>query len=289
MKFFSLILGFIVVFGSVVWAQKQNEVIKEEKPFSVQNGKKVLYVDNLFGSVEITGYDGDRLIIEVDKTITAKNDDDLAKGMKDIQLAIVDLDDGYYVYIETGYTSFDIEKRKVRYDNCGRDWDDYDFNCDFKVRIPENVILYASTVNHGDVEIENITGDHRVRNVNGSIAIKDVSGNTSAHTVNGDIDVIYRTIPTGDCSYETINGDINVYVPRKISAEIEIETFNGEFYTSFEDIRSLGNRVVREEESENGSTKYKLSSSPVFQIGDGDLKLSFNSFNGDMYLKQIKN
>jgi len=37
-------------------------------------------------------------------------------------------------------------------------------------------------------------------------------------------------------------------------------------------------------ESNDGGMTYKVSSKPVFQIGDGDIKLSFNSFNGDMYL-----
>ena len=284
MKATFLLIPALIFCGIVSMAQKHNETITEERSFRVSDGKEVFYIANIIGSVEIIGTKEDQLTIEVDKTILAKNSTDLETGVEEIQLEIIELDDGYYVFIKTGYSFFDYENRRVKYDYCGVNWDDYDFHCDFKVLVPEKVKLYASTVNNGNILVENILGDHKVMNVNGSITLKDVSGNTTAHTVNGDVNVNYRNTPTGNCSYETINGDITVSVPGNLSAEIEVDTFNGDFFTSYENIRSKGNRVEKTRESHDKGTTYKISSRPVFQIGEGDMKLSFNSFNGDMYL-----
>jgi len=272
---------------TVSHAQKHTEAIVEERAFRSSDGMEMLYIDNIYGSVEVVGTKSDQLVIEVKKNITAKAKADLEKGIEEIQLEIVELDDGYYVYIKTAYSSFDAENRRLKYENCGSDWDDYDFRCDFKVRVPEKVKLYASTVNNGNVLVEDIIGDHKVTNVNGSITMINVSGNTIAQTVNGDVDVTYKETPTSYCTYETINGDITVNVTGSLSAEIEVDTFNGEFFTSYKDVRAMANKVERSEEAGEGGMTYKVSSKPVFKIGDGELKLSFSSFNGDMYLLRM--
>jgi len=286
MKIISILLITMFLVPAVAFSQEHHETITRELPFNSADNMERFYISNLFGSVDVEGYRGDEIIIQLDQTITANSREDLDKGIEKVKLEVVTLDDGYYVYINNGSNYFDMEERKVRYEDCNYDWGDFEYHCEFTIRVPEKIWLYASNVNGGDVSVKNITGDHKVMNVNGSIYIVNVSGKTIAHTVNGDVEVSYKTDPSENCSYETINGDIEVYVSDRISAEVEIETFNGDFYTSFDDIKSLGNRVEKTEKKNNGGVTYKLSSTPVFQVGDGNMKLSFNSFNGNMYLRR---
>jgi DUF4097 and DUF4098 domain-containing protein YvlB len=163
---------------------------------------------------------------------------------------------------------------------------EYDYKMDFIVKIPASVHLELSTINNGDLTIENAAGIIKASNINGSIRLTNVVSQANVHTINGDVDVEYAKNPGKDCSFYTLNGDINAFFPPGLSAQISFESFNGSFYTDLPKMETLPAKV--EKASDGDGVKYKISDGH-FQVGSGGSLLAFETFNGNVYLKQKRN
>jgi hypothetical protein len=64
---------------------------------------------------------------------------------------------------------------------------------------------------------------------------------------------------------------------------MSFESFNGDFFTNIDKLESLPVRV--EKENTNDGIKYKVSGNR-YKIGSGGAFLDFETFNGDVYLKE---
>ncbi|HEY5919327.1 MAG TPA: hypothetical protein VIU13_18035, partial [Chryseolinea sp.] len=108
-----------------------------------------------------------------------------------------------------------------------------------------------------------------------------------ASTINGDVDVEYVTNPTKDCRFYSLNGDINAWFQRGLAANMSFESFNGSFYTNIEKLENMPAQVEKKD-SEKG-IKYKINGNR-YKIGSGgNTFLDFETFNGDVYLKEKTN
>ena len=65
-------------------AQKKEfkETIKKELSYENSGNDRMLEVQNLNGSITVEGYDGDMVLVEVEKTISAQNANDLELGKR---------------------------------------------------------------------------------------------------------------------------------------------------------------------------------------------------------------
>ena len=206
-------------------------------------------------------------------------------------------------YVEGGCNEFGRNTRnKNNHDNWGShggwgyEWNNngrgrgcnppYDYTLDFTIKVPASVNLILSTINDGDVTVENTKGALRVENVNGSIKLSRISREATATTVNGDVDIEYVTNPLKDCRFYSLNGDINAWFQKGLAANMSFESFNGDFFTNVERLESLP--VMVEKEQRTNGTKYKVKGNR-FKIGNGGVFLDFETFNGDVYLKEKTN
>jgi DUF4097 and DUF4098 domain-containing protein YvlB len=104
-----------------------------------------------------------------------------------------------------------------------------------------------------------------------------------ASTINGDVDIEYAKNPVKDCKFYSLNGDINAYFQKGLAANFSFESFNGDFYTDIEPLESL---PVQVEQTKNGeNVKYKVNGNR-YKIRTGGPLLDFETFNGDVYLKE---
>jgi DUF4097 and DUF4098 domain-containing protein YvlB len=154
----------------------------------------------------------------------------------------------------------------------------------FTVKVPSSIILIASTINDGDVIVENVKGAVFANNVNGSIKLTRLVGQTEAHTVNGDVDLDYVQNPTGDCRYYSLNGDINANFKKGLGANVSFESYNGDFFTNVDKLESLP--VELEKKTSKNGLKLKVNGNR-YKVGNGGVKLDFETFNGNVYLKEI--
>jgi DUF4097 and DUF4098 domain-containing protein YvlB len=154
---------------------------------------------------------------------------------------------------------------------------------DFTVKIPRSVNVMASTINEGNVEVLNVSGVVSAHNINGSIKLLNLSKEADASTINGDVDIEYAQNPLKACRFYSLNGDINAWFKKGLAANMKFESFNGSFYTNVESLETLPTEV-RKENTNNG-TKYKINGNQ-FKIGKGGALLDFETFNGNVYLKE---
>ncbi len=165
---------------------------------------------------------------------------------------------------------------------------DYNVKLVYTVKVPNNVDLYVSTVNDGDIAVKNVYGTLSINNVNGGIDITNAKGTTKAHTVNGPVTVTYLSNPPDASSYYSVNGELNVTYPRTLSADVEFKSINGEFFTDFPDTQILPSRVTKTEAHGKSGTTYKLSKASDVRFGAGGKTLKFETLNGNIYIKEQK-
>lgn len=285
MKKLSLISTILSIMCLQCFAQEHKEKINKEFALpSKDNG--VLILANINGSIDVEGYDGDKIILEIEKYIYADEESDLQKGIKEMGVEFDLKGDSLYAYLKGPF--------QVRFQYGGwqysGNWEDrnYDYKFDFKIKVPNSLNLQVSTVNKGYVNVSNIDARSiKTNNVNGKITLHKISGETRAHTVNGDIKVTYTKNPEGKSSFRTINGDIEVFCLKSLSTSIGFDTMNGDMFTDFEDLTYLPAKMVKETKKSGKKTTYKIDYKEAFQIGEGNHTMEFKTLNGDVYLKKI--
>ena len=277
---------FLGVGTLAIKAQKKEfkEVISKE--IALRNdASHTLVVKNVFGSIAIEGYQGDKVLLEVERTISAKNSEDLELGKKELQLKVVEEEKRIILHPDAPYIEFD--KDNLRYNWCNNNDDiPYDHKLSFKLKVPNSVKINVSTINDGEVSVKNTKGNYlQVSNINGGISLHNITGTTKLSCINGEVDISYAKNPTSDSEYHSLNGDINISYQKSLSANISFKSMNGELYTDF-DINKQYNKAKRNT-GDKRMGKYKYESKPIVQIGNGGVEFNFETLNGDVIIKKI--
>ncbi|MBT1712579.1 hypothetical protein KK062_30370, partial [Fulvivirgaceae bacterium PWU5] len=74
---------------------------------------------------------------------------------------------------------------------------------DFTLKVPAGIHVMVSTINEGDITVENVKGVVDANNINGSIKLSDLVREAEASTINGDVDIEYDKNPVKDCRFYT--------------------------------------------------------------------------------------
>jgi DUF4097 and DUF4098 domain-containing protein YvlB len=297
-KYTAFILGLLVT--PLAYAQQFSEKITKEYSFEKKSTDNAVMVANMNGNIKVTGYEGDKIMLEVTRTIYAKTDARLEKGKQEVQLGLLDRADTLIFYVEVGCNTF---ARKGNFKNgkwgnagWGYNWDcnnrnckpEYDYKMDFVLKVPASVHMMVSTINDGDITVENMKGIVSANNINGSIKLTNLVREADVSTINGDVDIEYTTNPVKDCRFYTLNGDINASFQKGLAASLSFESFNGSFFTNIDKMEMLPARVEKSDKGGEG-TRYKVHSNR-YQVGKGGMAfLDFETFNGNVYLREKVN
>ncbi len=260
-------------------AQEYKEHIS--KQFTMANGTLAVY--NVFGSINVEGYAGDKIIMEIDETISGDSQQIVDEGKKEFKLMFDQKADSVIAYIAAPYDSRPHRwQREYEY----RPRIEYTYKLDYTIKVPFNMALCVSTVNDGHMYVKNVYGALKVTNVNGGIEIVNAKGATYAHTVNGPVTVNYLSVPPDASSYQTINGKMNITFPANLAADLEFKSMNGQFYTDFPDVEMLPAQVIKTAAKGNSGTVYKLNKNQQVRVGAGGKVFKFETLNGDIYIKK---
>jgi len=292
-----------ILFTGTLMAQNHTEKISREFTLEKKSLDNALIVANINGDVTVSSYEGEKIVVEVTKTIKAKTDARLEKGKSEIKLGVIDRADTLVLFVEGPCISFGRANRKNNGDNrwsrtghFSYDWNDcnnsrscreeYDYTMDFLIKVPASMNILVSTVNDGDILVENVKGSVVANNINGSIKLTNLVREADASTINGDLDVTYIKNPDKACRFYSLNGDINALFQIGLAANLSFESFNGDFYTDIQPLEALPVKVEKTEEGEG--IKYKVNGNR-YKIRTGGALLDFETFNGDVFLKEKTN
>jgi hypothetical protein len=276
----------LLVAGCIATSQgryntEERETIRRTLEFPSGQGAKILDVDNVIGSIRVTGYDGRTVEIVANRTIRAESKEKIQTAKEEVPLEISQKAETISIFADwprwdrsSGSTS------RARWRDPG-----YEVSFDFDIRVPRETEIRLSTVNNGEIHVENVTGDFDVNNVNGGIDMRSVAGSGRAHTINGPVTVTFARNPQRNSHFGSLNGDIQVTFQGNLSADLRFKSFNGGVYTDFS-VKALP-IPVNTPERRDGKFVYKSTFSGA-RIGDGGPMMEFDGFNGDVRILQAK-
>jgi hypothetical protein len=257
---------------------RESETIR--KSFTLAGAQKILDVDNIFGSIDVTGGEGDQVQLVVNQTISAESKDRMEAAKKEVTLDITSQPDLLKLYVNGPFRC-----------NCGGgrgnggcvNWNGdsgYVVKMDFQLKVPRSVEVRLRTVNSGQVHVRDVTGNFSVHNVNGGIEMQNVAGSGVAKTVNGGVKVAFRENPREKSDFSTINGNIDLYFARGLAADFRFKTMNGNVYSDFE----MTSLPVQPVSAEHRGTKFVFRSDRYTggRIGGGGPEIKAENLNGDI-------
>lgn len=242
------------------------------------NEPLVVTVKNIIGPIHVTGHDRNTVEMHATETVRGDLQADIERARADMQLRT-----------ETEPGRVAIRVRHVGDDdNDGRrnsSWDNYSIEYDIEVRVPRGATIDISTVNDGDVTVEDVNGEFTLRNVNGGVRLVRAGGSGTIKTVNGNVEAVFARAPSEATSFHTVNGELDVTFPANLSAELAFHTMQGDVFTDF-DVESLS--TPPEVRRDRGRYFMNTNRNSAFRIGTGGERYSFNTLNGDIFVRKAK-
>lgn len=277
------ILSVLVISCTNSSAQDTKFQEKINKAFTV-SPTSVLAVYNIDGHIKVEGYEGNKVLIEVDKTISGKTNEIMEQGKREFKLEFEQKGDSVIVYIAEPWDSRPNRNNEKR--NNDQRKIQFHHNLDFTIKVPKTLNLVVSTINNGDIVVNDVEGFMKVNNINGKITVNNAKNANEIHTINGDVNINYVALPPDNSKYYTLNGKLTVIFPSDLSADCSFKSFNGEFYTDFENVEKLPSTITKTTKENEGGTVHKLNKGSAIRIGSGGKNLKFETFNGNIYIKK---
>jgi hypothetical protein len=236
------------------------------------NEPLVVIVKNVIGPIRVTAHDGNTVEMRATETVRGDLQADIERARSEMQLRTES---------EPGRVA--IRVRSLDEDGGRRGWDGYSIEYDIEVRVPRGAALDVATVNDGDVTVEGVTGAFELSNVNGAVRLVGAGGSGTIHTVNGDVEASFARVPGEAVSFRTVNGELDVTFPATLSAELAFRTMQGDVYTDF-DVESVSEPP--EVRRDRGRFVMHANRSSAFRVGAGGERHTFNTLNGDIFVRK---
>ena len=159
----------------------------------------------------------------------------------------------------------------------------------FEIEAPARTNLKLSTVNGGEILVENIEGELTVSNTNGGITLNNVAGSVNAGTTNGSV----RASPDArdrrqGMAFTSLNGTVDVTLPPTTKANLRMRSDNGDVYSDFDVQLAASAPVVQENRSGNGRYRISRNRSIVGAINGGGPEFELRTFNSNVYVRKGK-
>jgi DUF4097 and DUF4098 domain-containing protein YvlB len=225
-------------------------------------------VEALNGSIKVVGYEGKEVLVEVE---AEKRDEPVSSGgMRRIGgggTEVTAQEDNNVVTINAGISHI----------------------LSIYVKVPANASeVKASTVNDGNIVVDNISGQIEINNVNGWIHCENVSGSVVANTVNGDVTVGFKSVnPQAAMAFSTLNGKVDVTFPGDLKAKVKLKAEQGDVFSDFDVAVDKGQTSA---EKPRGDHMYKITIDDWVYgtINGGGPEIMMKTTNGNVYVRKAK-
>ena len=252
---------------------EQSETIQKTYPLAGSAPKKVI-VDNVNGSIRVTGYAGAEVRLTAQRRVRADSAELAEQARREVTLDISQDANTVRFYVNGPFRC---------HDDCNHHhhWgDDYQVTYDFQLQVPHDTAVDLKTVNDGEIEVADVAGDYKVDNINGGVEMTGLSGSGKVYALNGKVKVSFRENPRAASSFGSLNGEVRVSFQPDLNADLRFKTFNGGIYTDYP-VTYLP-QATAPGERRNGRFVYKSNDWHAARVGNGGPQLSFDGFNGDI-------
>lgn len=266
----NLVVLVSALIGLSAFAQEQVSD-KFSLEFSDPSKPGFLKVGLTYGSVTVRGYDGTEVIIE---SVYRNKENRESRQRKS---------KGMYVIPNTSMgLTIEEEDNKMKISGHGNS------RSNLIIDVPVSTSLRISTVNGGDIVVENIEGEIEANNTNGGVKIIDVSGAVIANTTNGNVIVTFVNVkPNKAMSFISFNGKVDITFPPNIKADLILKTQNGNIYSDFEiEVKRTVRKIEESPRRKGGKYKVKLEGDMVGKLNGGGPEMHLSTYNGNIYIRK---
>jgi hypothetical protein len=246
------------------------------------SGDRVVAIRAITGSIQVRGYEGSDVQLEIRKTVDADSDAERRAAKENVTVDLMDAAPriGAVVHQLSWPACGEPDAR-------GGGWPRHRDRArfDFTVRVPQNTRLELCTLNGGDITVTDTTGDFDVKNVNGGISMIGVRGSGNATTVNGPVTATFLESPRTASAFRTLNGDVDLTFPPSLAADFAMKTMHGDLLTDF-DVELLAQPVAAPERLD-GKYVYHSTGTRV-RIGRGGPAITLDTLNGDVRIRRAR-
>jgi hypothetical protein len=275
--FIILLIGTFFLHGDSYRIQKKGEVNKILH-FQDPSKAKDLQVDNIFGSIVVTGYKGSEVKLFARKTIKARTEGKIQKAEEEVKLDITEEGNVIDIYVDGPFRN--QHENRGSWNNPG-----YEVHYDFDIKVPRKTNIYLKTATAGSIQVSNIEGEFQVKHADGKIVMRDIVGAGTAKTAAGDVKVFFAKNPDADCSFKTVAGDIHVVFLENLSADFLLKARYGDAYSDFP-VTLLPVQSSATEERKNGKYVYRSNASVGVRIGAGGPEIKMDTLAGDILINK---
>lgn len=251
--------------------------VKEQLVVPLTDPNKVgtLQVSLVTGSISVMGYSGKEVIIDASaknaNQVAIKEKSSESNGMKRISpagggLEITAKEQNNTIKVSSGYVN-----RAVH----------------LSIKVPARFSLKLSTVNQGDILVENVNGELEITNVNGKITLTNISGSAVANTIDGNLIANFKETVANPMAFSTLNGNVDVTFPPTIKANFKLKSDQGEIFSDFDmDIDSAKPKATRTEK--DGLYKVSIEDWVYGKINGGGPEVMMKNMHGSIYIRKSK-
>jgi hypothetical protein len=234
-----------------------------------------LNVSLVTGSIKVIGYSGQEVIIDavsVEKD-SKKSEKESANGLRRISA-----NDGFELTAKEKNNTVQVGVDKVN------------TQINLTIKVPHKFSLKVSTVNNGDISVENVNGNLEISNINGFIKMKNVAGSVVANTINQDIIINFTEItPNTPMAFTTLNGKVDITFPAFLKANVKLKSDMGEIYTDFDiDVDKATSKINHSVDKDKGLYKIKKDEWTYGKINGGGSEVMMKTMNGDIFIRKVK-
>lgn len=266
MKAFRSILLFLAISTVLAVSGQAQEQITV--PLSNPGEAGSLHVGIVRGSISVTGYDGQEVLISYDGIRKDEGQKVTEDGLR---------------RISNNSIGFEVSEDDNEVEISGASPLQ---NLELEISVPRNFSLELSTVN-GELLIENVSGEMELSNVNGDILLRNIGGTALANTVNGDIEASFQSVGSDmPMAFSNLNGDIDVTLPASAKVSAKMKSEWGEVFTDFDmDIERTNDGKVNAS-TDDGVYNISINNWIYGDINGGGPEYLFKSMRGDIYIRK---
>jgi len=266
-----LVVGCITTFATPLLAQDRG-VIREDIviPLSDPGAIGTLEVNQIYGGMKVVGYDGKEVIVvamQEKMNVTSEKKNGLRKiANNSLALEAKESDN----HVEVVAKNYHSGKDNVM---------------NLEIRVPRKFNLQLSSINDGDIWIENVEGEMEISNVNDDITMIKVAGSAVVDSVNGLIKADFTSVnPNSQMLFTSFNDDIDLSLPDDIAADFQLQTAYGDILTGFDVEFSASDPIIDQDKNEK-YYKVTLEKWVTGSANGGGTKVVMKSHSGDLILR----
>jgi DUF4097 and DUF4098 domain-containing protein YvlB len=240
-----------------------------------------LDIDNVSGSITVTGDGGNTIRVEGEKIIRAIDQAEVQRAKREVVVDVNEKDGIAQLYVNGPFRdNSHASENHGFHDHRERQ---YEVTYNFVVHVPRSTELRLHSIN-GEIEAHDTAGKFDVKTINGKITMNNIAGSGSADALNGATTVTFHENPKANSFFKSFNGKVDVSFQPGLSADLSVKTFNGRAYTDF-DVTPIATPAGSAERN-NGKFVYRSNQFNSMRVGAGGPELKFESFNGEIRIQK---